>query len=540
MSTSMTRFRRGYERSVNSIEESVKFLERRYTPLGRFSPGPFQGWGFLWQPALVGFVALTAILAGASFSNSPFKLETPHTWFFGVPTQPVKVAAPTNEMTLILGIVLVFGGLFLLMRVWLRLAEVMRMHQGAPLSSMWKILGLWSIPMIIAPPLFSRDVFSYAAQGEMTARHITPYLNGPFSLGSGPFVTPVDPLWGNVPAPYGPFFLFLDSSVVRITGHRELWSVVGLRVLEVLATVLLGVGLVMLARALNRDPGEAFVLGALNPLVLLTLIGGVHNDALMAGFLVIGIAFAVQKRPILGIVFCATAAAIKAPAALGIIYIAWTWLGPGHRVREKVRPMVVAGAITGVILVVFTTLAGFGFGWVKNLATPGTVRSWSAPATGSAMLIHWLLNSFGISIALTPILTVTRLVGLAAAVLISIWLLWNAEQRGWVRSLGLSLVLFVVLGPVVQPWYLVWGLVLLAASYVGREHFWLLALTIVSPFLGLPAGQALLRGLIHLNAAAMIGCVAILLSTILIPMGDWTQWSWQEVTIREQHPLDAG
>jgi len=50
-----------------------------------------------------------------------------------------------------------------------------------------------------------------------------------------------------------------------------------------------------------------------------------------------------------------------------------------------------------------------------------------------------------------------------------------------VRSLALSLILFVELGPVVQPWYLAWGLMLLAASYKGREHFWLLALSITGP-----------------------------------------------------------
>ena len=48
---------------------------------------------------------------------------------------------------------------------------------------------------------------------------------------------------------------------------------------------MIGYGVVMLARGLNRDPGEAFVLAAINPLVLITLIGGAHNDGIMAGFL---------------------------------------------------------------------------------------------------------------------------------------------------------------------------------------------------------------------------------------------------------------
>jgi len=73
-----------------------------------------------------------------------------------------------SETKYILSVVLVYGGLLLLMRVWLRLAEIMKLHPGAKLKSLWWMLLLWATPMIIAPPLFSRDVFSYAAQGEMT------------------------------------------------------------------------------------------------------------------------------------------------------------------------------------------------------------------------------------------------------------------------------------------------------------------------------------------------------------------------------------
>ena len=86
--------------------------------------------------------------------------------------------------------------------------------------SLWWMLLFWATPMIVAPPLFSRDVFSYAAQGEMTFHHISPYLYGPGTLGGGPYVPPVDQLWINSPAPYGPFFLFLDGKIDWITQHN--------------------------------------------------------------------------------------------------------------------------------------------------------------------------------------------------------------------------------------------------------------------------------------------------------------------------------
>jgi len=86
----------------------------------------------------------------------------------------------------------------------------------------------------------------------------------------------------------------------------------------------------------------------------------------------------------------------------------------------------------------------------------------------------------------------------------------------------------VMLGPVVQPWYLVWGLLLLAACYKGREHFWLLALSIASPFMGLPGAGELVTGFKHASIWLVVVAITILLTFLAAPMGSWTQWSWPE------------
>ena len=531
-----------------ALERFIVLLEHRYTPIARFRPGAFEGWGFLWQPAMLGFFALSLIFAGSCFVESPFKLELPRTWFFGVPASLAATNLPTNETNLMMSIVLTYGGLVLLLRVWMRLAEVVKLHAGAPDRALYLIVALWSIPMLVAPPLFSRDVYSYAAQGEMTAHGISPYIMGPFSLGSSPFVDPVDPLWGNTPAPYGPLFLHLDGLIVRATHHHQLLSTVALRFLEMAAVALLAFALPRLARSIGRDGGEAIVLGALNPLVILTLIGGAHNDALMVALLVAGLMFATRRRLWLALIFCSLAAAIKAPAALGLVYVAWTWMAPGanehvarvrefpvvvaQMVRTRIRPLLAGAVVSTAVLLVCTYWAGFGFGWVKNLATPGTVRSWAAPATALGMAITGLCHSLGFDVSMAPILSVTRLLGLLTAVGIAVLLLWRSQRRGWVRSLGMSLLLFVVLGPVVQPWYLVWGLMVLAASYQGREHFWLLALSITSPFLGLPGARDLWASLLHANPLLMAVALILLMGALLVPLGRWTQWSWPEVDDR--------
>lgn len=519
--------RRNYERVAGRFESIVQMLEKRYTPLGRFSPGPFEGWSFLWQPAVIGFVAMMLIVAGCTFTNSPFKLDMYNTWFFGEPT--LNPGGTPSDTKYILSVVLVYGGLLLLMRVWLRLSEVMKLHRGASIKSLWWMLLLWAGPMIVAPPLFSRDVFSYAAQGEMTSHHLSPYILGPYSLGSSPYVNPVDPLWQNAPAPYGPLFLYLDGTMAKITHHNQLATVVGLRLLETFAVALIGYGVILLARELGRDPGEAFVLSAMNPLVLLTLIGGAHNDAIMSGLLIVGIALAVKRRPLWGLIFCSCAAAIKAPAAIGLAYVAWTWLGPRATLQQRLRPIVISGAVAGAVFGVSTWLAGFGFGWINNLLSNGTVRSWAAPATATGLAAARVLQALGLhTLSVTSVLSVTRFLGFMTAIGMAIWLLWHAERRGWVRSLGVSLLLLVALGPVVQPWYFAWGIVLLAASYQGREHFWLLLISIVGPFVGIPGGRQLLADLVRSNPLLIAVALAVLGGVLLLPMGRWTQWSWRE------------
>jgi len=473
---------------------------------------------------VLGFLALVAISVGSSFPDSPFKLEMPNTWFFGVPAHPVSPFAPVNSTTILFGLVLVYGGLVLLMRVWIRLADVALRHPGAPLAKLGWILALWVLPMMLIAPIFSRDVFSYAAQGEMVTRHLNPTVLGPAQLGSGPYPGPVDSLWMNVPAPYGPLFLMIDAGIVRVTAHHELWTVVGLRVVELLAVVLLAVALPVLARALGYDPGHAFVLGILNPLVVLTLVGGAHNDGLMVALLVVGLALAVKRHPVWGIIVCALAASIKAPAALGVVYIGWEWLGPNLPVRQRLRPLVTAGLIAATVLGALTLVSGLGLHWVANLATPGTVRSWAAPATGLGMGLAGLVHLVGHHVASSTTIGLTRMIGLAATAVLVVWLLFNADRIGWLKALGYSLLALVVLGPVVQPWYLTWGLLLLAPIATGRLRAWVIGLSVISPFVGLPGGHALLLGIVD---APMIktGVVLVMLWALLLaPLGKWTTY----------------
>ena len=485
-------------------------------PVTRESDTPPRG--LVLRPALLGFAAMVAIAVGASLPSSPFKLEMPHVWFFGVPSTTVG-----STFGLYFTLAAVYGGLLLLMRVWWGMTRLYSRRPGVPVKWMAGVFALWSAPMLVIAPLFSRDAYSYAAQGEMVSRHMNPYLYGPFELGNNAYTAPVDKLWGNAPAPYGPLFLQIDGFFARVTFHNELATIVLLRLLAMLGVVLIAVCVPRLARLYHRDGAELFTLMILNPVTLLHLVGGAHNDALMLGLLVAGLTAAKEKRPIVGILLCALATAIKAPAALGILYIGWSWLGPEASTRDRIRPVVTAGLIGTGVLGFFSYVSGLGWGWVTILGTPGAVRSWTAPTTSLALAFTGIAHFVGVGVGLGGVLSVTRFFGLLAAGVAGVWLLLNSDRIGTLKAMGITLLLFVALGPVVQPWYLSWGLILLAPVALGRLRSLIIGLSMVTAFIELPGGTALVKPLIHGDPLQIVLTLLWILVIMTVPVTTWGQ-----------------
>jgi alpha-1,6-mannosyltransferase len=487
--------------------------------------------GLVLRPALLGFAAMVAIAIGASLPSSPFKLEMPGVWFFGVPSTD-----GASQWGVYFTLAAVYGGLLLLMRVWWGMTRLYAGRPGVAVKKMMWVFALWSLPMLVIAPLFSRDAYSYAAQGEMVSHHMNPYLYGPFELGNNAYTAPVDQLWGNAPAPYGPLFLQLDGFFARITFHNELATIVLLRLLSVVGVLLIAACVPRLARLYHRDGAELFTLMVLNPVTLLHLIGGAHNDALMLGLLVAGLTAAKEKRPIVGILLCALATSIKAPAALGILYIGWSWLGPQASTRDRIRPVVTAGLMGAGVLGFFSYVSGLGWGWVSILGTPGAVRSWTAPTTSVALAFTGIAHFAHVGVGLGGVLSVARFFGLLAAGIAGVWLLLNSDRIGTLKALGITLLLFVALGPVVQPWYLSWGLILLAPVALGRLRSLIIGLSMVTAFIELPGGTALIKPLVHGDPLQIVLTLLWILVIMTVPVTAWVRND--PVSPELRHPVD--
>jgi len=78
------------------------------------------------------------------------------------------------------------------------------------------IAVLWTLPLALAPPLFSRDVYSYIAQSRLLPHGVNPYLYGTGVFDTY-FTDGADWMWKTSPAPYGPFWMGLSTGVYQTT-----------------------------------------------------------------------------------------------------------------------------------------------------------------------------------------------------------------------------------------------------------------------------------------------------------------------------------
>ncbi|ABK73947.1 alpha 1,6 mannopyranosyltransferase [Mycolicibacterium smegmatis] len=387
-------------------------------------------------------------------------------------------------------------GAVMMALAWLMLGRYTLGKRRMSRSQLDHTLMLWTVPLLIAPPMYSRDVYSYLAQSEIAVLGLDPYRVGP-ATGLGldhVFTLSVPNLWRETPAPYGPLFLWIGQGISALTGENIVEAVMCHRLV-----VLIGVGLIVwatprLARRCGVAEVSALWLGPCNPLLFMHLVAGIHNEALMLGLMLAGTEFALRgidaaqpllPRPlawpssraqwqrwqpmamlVLGAVLIAMSSQVKLPSLLALGFVAmalaWRW---GGTVKAFVISCTSLGAISLAVMAVIGWASGLGFGWLFTLGTANVVRSWMSPPTLIALGTGQVGILLGLGDHTTAVLGLTRAIGVFMISILVSWLLF-AVLRGRlhpVGGLGVALGGTVLLFPVVQPWYLLWAIIPLAA-----------------------------------------------------------------------------
>lgn len=377
----------------------------------------------------------------------------------------VSVLRNTTLGTLCSGVVLV-AGILLLLFAWLQLGQDMRRGYLPDVKRLWLTCAAWCAPLIISAPLFSRDVYSYVAQGKLAAAGIDPYEHGPSAL-AGWAADGVDPLWADSPTPYGPLFLVFGRAFVHVAGPDTYLAAMEFRLLALVGVGLLAWAVPRLARDFGASPAMALWLAVLNPLVLMHFVSGAHNDALMVGLIAAGMALTLRNRPFVGLLAVAAAGAIKPIGLLALPFVGVLAAGYGAPLQAIARRWVLVCAVTLSMFVGLSIVTGTGWGWTDAVGNSSSVRTWLSPSTALGMTLGSGFEVGGFD-ATDTLVMVCRTVGSVIAFVAVGYLCVARARSAPVRAAGLALLAVVICGPVVQPWYLLWALPFLAVTLVGR------------------------------------------------------------------------
>ncbi len=388
-------------------------------------------------------------------------------------------------------------GVGALLAAWVSVFKAVRRryhdHRPVPTATSVGLWLVWALPFALGPALFSRDIFSYAGQGETVAQGFDPSTLGVRVLGpSNEFLALVDPVWRGTPCPYGPFWLWISSTFANLSGHQPLVAVLMFRILAFASVAVSVWCLVRLARHYGGDVATVVVLAVCNPIVMLHAVSGAHNEALMMALILVGMVLAVEGHLVPAVVACALAAAIKIPAFAAVIFLGWAAAGPGATFLRRVWSTAWVSALGGAVVAVVSVVSGLGFGWIGALQSAGGARSLVAPARVAGIAAADLLSWVGIDLYDADVKRVTTLLGLGLAAALSVLILVRTKDRVPFVSLGLALLVVSLLGPALYPWYVLPAFAVMALTLRESRMWLIVVLSVIGCIITFPSGTTAL------------------------------------------------
>ena len=421
------------------------------------------------RPALLGFlgaalIAIGGVGAGSTRQRDPL-LESAHlSWLrFG---HGVVVSS-----------ILLWLGVGLILAAWLWLGRRLIDGRGVSEYTLIASTGFWLAPLMCSVPLFSRDAYSYLAQGALLRDGFDPYSVGPIE-NPNTLLDDVSSVWTTTPAPYGPAFILIAKFVTLIAGDNVVPGTILLRLCMLPGLALLIWAAPRVARHVGASGAVALWICVLNPLVIVHLMGGVHNEMLMIGLMMAGIALTLSRHHISGAALIAVAVAIKATAMLALPFMVWVWMRhlPGNRLRAFAVASAASITTLGVVFAVLSGLAGVGLGWLTALAGSARVINWLTIPTAVANLANAIGGAF-LPVSFYGVLDATRLIGMVviAITLPLLWWRFRHTDREALQGIAWAMVVVVLFAPAALPWYYTWPLAVASALVQSRPAIALIA-----------------------------------------------------------------
>jgi alpha-1,6-mannosyltransferase len=321
------------------------------------------------------------------------------------------------------------------------------------------LIVVFVLAFACAPVLLSHDAFSYVDYARLGVRHgLDPYVNAPDAAPADPAFAHVT--WTETPSAYGPLFTLATYPLAWL----PIWLAVA--ILKAVAAIsVLGLAWVVSRLAIWRgvDPARAAAFVALNPLVLVHVVGGAHNDGLAMLLTTLGVAALVVRREASGGASLVASAAIKSSslfvAPFALAATARDQMLMGRKVRHIVvfRPinMLAAGALGAAVAIGLAGWLAFGWDWLhafglagenqgrtSHLSIPVTFARLTGVDEGAVRVVALAL--FGVAVAW---------------LLVKVW-----RGADWIRAAAWAGSGLLLATSWLLPWYLVWPLPLAAVA----------------------------------------------------------------------------
>lgn len=372
--------------------------------------------------------------------------------------------------------VLVWIGVLTMIWAWVKLGRI-TLKGTVSLAELRLTVLMWTVPLLLSAPMFSRDAYSYLAQGALLRDGFDPYAVGPVA-NPGILLDNVSSVWTTTTAPYGPSFLMVAAGITQVSGDNVVLGTMLMRVAMLPGLILTLWAVPRLARYLGGRPPTAIWLAVLNPLVLIHLIGGVHNEVLMVGLMTAGVVMSLQRRHLLAIAVVTVGVSVKATAGVALPFIVWIWMAhereraaaegrtPSSPLLLFARTAALGVGVFALVLGAISVAAGVGMGWITALSGSAKIINWLSLPTILAHIVTWF-TPFG----LDPVLDITRLICAATMLilLVTIWYRYRHTPREAVTGILYALLAIVILSPAALPWYYSWPIAIAAGFALTRN-----------------------------------------------------------------------
>lgn len=420
----------------------LKALPPALDSFGRAARGPLAVGALLGTVGLGVVAAVGAATAPSSFV--PFSRPGAPDWLQG-PLAGLVPSLPRSHFAVVL---LLMCAAYLAV---LALADALRAR--------WALgaVVVLHLAFLLAPPLFSGDVFGYLIFGRLGGLHgLDPYTHGPGAAPGDPALAFA--IWPDMRSPYGPLFTLASYAVAPLGIPAALWTYKALAAIASLGCVAL---VAACAHRLGRPPLRPALFVGLNPVLLVYAVGGAHNDLLMALLVTAGLYLAIGGRERLGAAALAGACAVKVPAGVVLAFLLAARRGRGA----------LAGALAAFAALGAASVAAFGargaLGFFEALELQQQlVAGHSVPGE-----LVWRLGLGGVS----PGLRLAA--GVALGLVLGALLVRTWRGGDWIAAAGWATLALLVASAWLRPWYVAWVLPLAALAGGWRLPLAALVLT---------------------------------------------------------------